>query len=316
MNQTPLRARHLAATPCDCKSMTPPHNATLRLNRAFALLARPRHTLGRHLPRWALLLALCSALPMAPLQAQDGGVNVRGESKLARLVPAAEVEQAAAQQYAALKQEAAQKGLLAAPNDPQLQRVRAVAQRIMPFAGKWNARAGNWKWEINPLKSDEINAFCMPGGKIAFYSGIVDRLKLIDDEIAIVMGHEMSHALREHARARMAQQAATNIGERLLSQLFGFGNAGNAVLSASASLIGLRFSRDDETEADAVGLELAARAGYDPRAGVTLWQKMQASHSGGPPKWLSSHPADGDRVAEIQRHLPEVMPLYEKARRR
>ena len=261
------------------------------------------------------MLALCTALPMTPLQAQDG-VSVRGESKLARLVPAADVEQAAAQQYAALKQEAAQKGVLAAPNDPQLQRVRAVAQRILPFAAKWNARAGNWKWEINLLKSNQINAFCMPGGKIAFYSGIIENLRLSDDEIAIVMGHEMSHALREHARARLAQQAATNIGASLLSQIFGLGNAGNAVLSASASLIGLRFSRDDETEADAVGLELAARAGYDPRAGVSLWQKMQASHSGGPPQWLSSHPADGDRVAEIQRHLPEVMPLYEKARRR
>ena len=204
----------------------------------------------------------------------------------------------------------------AAPNDPQVQRVRAVAQRIMPFAAKWNTRASTWKWEINLLKSNQINAFCMPGGKIAFYSGIIENLKLSDDEIAIVMGHEMSHALREHSRARLAQQAATNIGASLLSRIFGFGDAGNAVLSASASLIGLRFSRDDETEADAVGLELAARAGYDPRAGITLWQKMQTSRSGGPPQWLSSHPADGDRVAEIQRHLPEVMPLYEAARRR
>ena len=264
-------------------------------NRARGLVARPWRAAYHRLPRWGLLLALCTALSIPSIQAQEGGVSVRGESKLAKLVPAAEVEQAAAQQYAALKQEAAQKGVLAAPNDPQLQRVRAVAQRIMPFATKWNSRAANWKWEINLLKSSEINAFCMPGGKIAFYSGILDNLKLSDDEIAIVMGHEMSHALREHSRARMAQQAATNIG---------------------ASLLGLRFSRDDETEADAVGLELAARAGYDPRAGVILWQKMQASHSGGPPKWLSSHPADGDRAAEIQRRLPEVMPLYEAARRR
>ncbi len=285
-------------------------------NRARGLVARPWRAAYHRLPRWGLLLALCTALSIPSIQAQEGGVSVRGESKLAKLVPAAEVEQAAAQQYAALKQEAAQKGVLASPNDPQLQRVRAVAQRIMPFAGKWNSRAANWKWEINLLKSSEINAFCMPGGKIAFYSGILDNLKLSDDEIAIVMGHEMSHALREHSRARLAQQAATNIGASLLSQIFGLSNAGNAVLSASASLLGLRFSRDDETEADAVGLELAARAGYDPRAGAILWQKMQASHSGGPPKWLSSHPADGDRAAEIQRHLPEVMPLYEAARRR
>jgi predicted Zn-dependent protease len=187
----------------------------------------------------------------------------------------------------------------------------------MPFAGKWNARAANWKWEINLLRSKEINAFCMPGGKIAFYSGILETLKLSDDEVAIVMGHEMSHALREHSRARLAQQAATNIGANLLSQVFGLSGTGNAILGASANLLGLRFSRDDETEADAVGLDLAARAGYDPRAGITLWQKMQATHAGGTaPEWLSSHPADGNRVAEIERRLPEVMPLYEKARRR
>ena len=263
------------------------------------------------------MLAALPALPVLPVWGQDDGVSVRKESQLARLVSAADVEQAAAQQYEQLKREAAKKGALAPPGDPQLQRVRAVARRIMPFAAKWNARAGNWKWEINLLRSNQINAFCMPGGKIAFYTGILDSMKLTDDEIAIVMGHEMAHALREHSRARIAQQTATNLGANVLSQILGLGNAGNAVLGASASLLGLRFSRNDETEADTVGLELAARAGYDPRADVSLWQKMQAAHQGGaPPQWLSSHPADGNRVAEIQRHLPEVMPLYEKARRR
>lgn len=267
------------------------------------------------LPQIAILAAMLTVLSTLPTWGQDGGVSVRRESKLARLVPAAEVEQAAAQQYEKLKQDAANNGSLAPPNDPQLQRVRAVAQRIMPFAAKWNSHASGWKWEVNLLRSNQINAFCMPGGKIAFYSGLINSLKLTDDEIAIVMGHEMTHALREHSRARIAEQTATNIGASLLSQVFGLGNTGNAVLSASTSLLGLRFSRDDETEADAVGLELAARAGYDPRAGITLWQKMQAAHGGAPPQWLSSHPADGNRVAEIQRHLPEVMPLYERSRR-
>jgi predicted Zn-dependent protease len=270
-----------------------------------------------HLPQNIMLIALCLAAPVPLAWGQEGGVSVRKESPLTKLVPAAQVEAAAAQQYEKLKQDARAKGALAPPGDPQLRRVRAVAQRIMPFAAKWNARAGNWKWEINLLHSQEINAFCMPGGKIAFYSGIIDRLKLSDDEIAIVMGHEMTHALREHSRARMGQQAATSIGANLLSQVLGLGSAGNAVLGASVNLLGLRFSRDDETEADSIGLELAARAGYDPRAGVTLWQKMQAAHDGGtPPQWMSSHPADANRVEEIRRHLPEVMPLYEKARRR
>jgi len=265
----------------------------------------------------ALLAALLLAGAALPALAQDGGVSVRRESQLTKLVPAAELEQAAAQQYEKLLQDAASKGVLASRDDARLQRVRRVAQRIMPFAGKWNARAAGWKWEINLLRSDEINAFCMPGGKIVFYSGIVDKLQLTDDEIGIVMGHEMAHALREHSRARMAQQTATNIGASLLSQLFGLSNVGNAVLGASVNLLGLRFSRDDETEADAVGLELAARAGYDPRAGIVLWQKMQALRSSGAaPQWLSSHPADANRIEEIRRHLPEVMPLYENARRR
>jgi len=255
-----------------------------------------------------------AALPAAFVWGQDG-VTVRKESTLAKLVPASEIEKASSQQYAQLKQQAAAKGALAPPGDPQLQRVRAIAQRIMPFASKWNPRAANWQWEVNLLRSDQINAFCMPGGKIAFYTGIINKLQLTDAEIAIVMGHEMSHALREHARARVGQQAATNIGASILSQIFGLGETGNAVLGASASLLTLRFSRTDETEADAVGLELAARAGYDPRAGVTLWQKMQAASQGAPPQWMSSHPSDSSRIAEIQRRLPEVMPLYERARR-
>ena len=153
------------------------------------------------LPQIAILAAMLTVLSTLPTWGQDGGVSVRRESKLARLVPAAEVEQAAAQQYEKLKQDAANNGSLAPPNDPQLQRVRAVAQRIMPFAAKWNSHASGWKWEVNLLRSNQINAFCMPGGKIAFYSGLINSLKLTDDEIAIVMGHEMTHALREHSRA-------------------------------------------------------------------------------------------------------------------
>jgi len=263
------------------------------------------------------LFVAAIALLTAPYAgAQDGGVTVRKQSQLSKLVPAADVEKAAAEQYAQLLRDAAKKGALAAPGDAQLRRIRAISQRIMPFAAKWNSRAPGWKWEINVLRSAEINAFCMPGGKIAVYTGLISSLNPSDAEIAIVIGHEMAHALREHARAQMAQQAVTSLGANLLSQILGLGDTGNAVLGASAGLLGLRFSRDDESDADTVGLELAARAGYDPRAGVTLWQKMQASHAGGQaPQWLSSHPADSNRVAQIQGHLPEVLPLYEKARK-
>ena len=259
-------------------------------------------------------LALFMALPtLAREEASKEGVSVGKTSSFAKLVPVEQVENGAAQQYRQMLQQAAQQKALAPDDHPQVRRLRAIAQKILPHAAKWNPRAEKWKWEVNLIGSKQINAFCMPGGKIAFYNGILDTLKMTDDEVAMVMGHEVAHALREHARERMGKQAATNIGANVLSSVLGLGNAGNAVLGASANLLTLKFSRDDETEADTVGLELAARAGYDPRAGITLWRKMQQANKGAPPQWLSTHPASDNRIKEIERHLPEVMPLYYRA---
>ena len=270
-------------------------------------------------------LLLAAVLAGAPLlagtsaQAKDEppkeGVDVGKTSRLAKLVPAEQVERGAAQQYQQMKQQAAQQRALLPDNHPQVVRLRTMAQKMLPFTPKWSDRAKSWQWEVNLINSKQINAFCMPGGKIAFYTGILDTLKLTDDEVAAVMGHEIAHALREHARARMGKQAATSIGANVVSQVFGLGNLGQAALGASANLLTLKFSRDDETESDLVGLELMARAGYDPRAGITLWQKMQAANKGAPPQWLSTHPAGDARIKEIQKHLPEVMPLYERAKK-
>jgi Zn-dependent protease with chaperone function len=251
-----------------------------------------------------------------PGWARDG-VSVGEQSRLSKLVPAGQIEQAAVQQYGQLLTQARSQRALAPETHPQLVRLRAVAQRLIPFAQAWNPRAREWRWEVNLLGSNQVNAFCMPGGKIAFFFGILDRLKLNDDEVAMIMGHEMAHALREHARERVAKSTATNIGANVLSSLLGLGGLGNAVLGASSQLLSLTWSRDDETEADTVGLDLAARAGYDPRAGVTLWPKMgNASKSGGqsaPPQWLSTHPSGPSRIREIEANLPRVLPLYERA---
>ncbi len=244
------------------------------------------------------------------------GVEVGGNSKFSKLVPADQVEQAAAQQYQKMMQEAAAKNALLPREHPQSQRLVAIAQRIIPFSYEWNSRAKAWQWEVNILNSKQINAFCMPGGKIAFYTGILEQLKLNDDEVAMIMGHEIAHALREHARERMGKGAATNIGAGVLSQLFGLGQVGQTLTNYGAQLLNLQFGREDESEADLVGLELGARAGYDPRAGVTLWQKMAAASKGAPPQWLSTHPSGATRIAEIEANLPKVMPLYEKARRK
>jgi predicted Zn-dependent protease len=263
-----------------------------------------------------LLLAGALLAAAAPVLALEGeGVNVGKNSAFTKLVPAENVERSAAQQYLQMQQQAASKNALAPADNAQLKRLRGIAQRLIPFAIPWNERAKQWQWEVNLIGSPQINAFCMPGGKIAFYSGILKTLQLSDDEVAMVMGHEIAHALREHARERMGKNAATGIGASVISQLFGLGQIGQTVTNYGAQLLTLEFSRSDESEADLVGMELAARAGFDPRAGVTLWQKMGAANKGAPPQWLSTHPAGSTRIADIQANLPKVMPLYERAKK-
>ncbi|WP_370654387.1 M48 family metallopeptidase [Rhodoferax sp.] len=266
----------------------------------------------RPLLRGMALLLLSPGLVLAQGSVRDG-VAVGGNSVFSRLVPADTVEQSAAEQYAQMLQQAAAKNALGGKNHPQVKRLRAIARRIIPHAVGWNPRAASWRWEVNLIGSQQINAFCMPGGKIAFYSGILDQLKLTDAEVANVMGHEVAHALREHARERMGKNAATGIGANLLSNVLGLGQLGQTVTSYGAQLLTLQFSRSDESEADLVGMELAARAGFDPRAGVTLWQKMAAASKGAPPQWLSTHPSGNTRIADIQANLPKVLPLYARS---
>jgi predicted Zn-dependent protease len=267
-------------------------------------------------PSGILALALLVLPGAASLAQTREGVDVGGNSAFSKLVSADQVERSAAQQYAQLLSQANGKGALGSKDDPQVVRLRTIARKIIPFAVEWNPRAKDWRWEVNLLGSSQVNAFCMPGGKIAFYSGILQKLKLSDDEVAMVMGHEIAHALREHARERMGKNAATGIGANLLSQVLGLGQVGQTVTNYGAQLLTLEFSRSDESEADLVGMELAARAGYNPRAGVTLWQKMGAANGSGPPQWLSTHPSGSSRIAEIEANLPKVMPLYERAKRR
>jgi predicted Zn-dependent protease len=261
----------------------------------------------------ASTLCLSASLVSLPVHARDG-VEVGKNSRFAKLVPADKVEQAATQQYQKMLQDAAAQKALAPDNHPQVVRLRAIAQKIVPFSYEWNDRAKNWKWEINLINSNQINAFCMPGGKIAFYTGILEQLKLNDDEVAMIMGHEIAHALREHARERMGKNAATGIGASLLSQALGAGNLGSQAIGMGGQLLTLKFGREDESEADLVGMELAARAGYNPRAGVSLWQKMGAASKGAPPQFLSTHPSGPTRISEIEKNLPKVEPLYAQAK--
>lgn len=266
------------------------------------------------------LLGFALAMPawgIAQTQAQREGVDVGKNSRLSGLVPAADVEKAANQQYNQLLQQARAKNALAGPAHPQLQRLTVISKRLIPQAISWNERARGWQWEVNLIGSGQINAFCMPGGKIAVFTGIIEKLQLTDDELAMVVGHEMAHALREHARERMGKSAVTQgaarVGGAVLGAIFGIDpNITDMVARGTASLLTLKFNRGDESEADLVGMELAARAGYDPRAAVTLWKKMGQAGKNAPPEWLSTHPSGGSRIAEIERNLPRVMPLYER----
>lgn len=231
------------------------------------------------------------------------------------LVSSEQMNAMAEQAYDELQAEAREQDILN-KDAALLNRVQSIGARIRPHTGIFRTDAPAWDWEVNVLHSDELNAFCMPGGKIMFYSGLIQQLNLSDDEIAIVMGHEVAHALREHSREQMSQAMAAQTAIGIGATLFGLGQ-GSADLAATGyqALVATRFSRTDESEADRIGLELSARAGYDPRAGVTLWQKMMNANQGGrPPELLSSHPAEANRVREIEALLPTVMPLYEASR--
>lgn len=245
------------------------------------------------------------------------GVRAVERSRALSLASAEAVESQADRQYQTLKREASEKRALAPDHHPQLQRLRRIAKDIIVFAPRVNERAASWRWEVNLIGSRQVNAFCMPGGKIAFFIGILETLKLSDDEVAMVMGHEIAHALLEHGRERVGKQRAAQaltFGASIASQLLGFGDLGGHLASGAAQLTLLKYGRDDETEADLVGMDIAARAGYDPRASVSLWQKMKALGKDQPPQWLSTHPSHDRRIEEIRTHLKDVLPLYAQAR--
>lgn len=257
---------------------------------------------------------VCAALSGCVSTTTGGAVGAQRSQLM--LISSGELEKMAEQSYAQLKADAGGKGELNR-DAAMLKRVRAIATQIKPHTAVFRKDAPAWNWEVNVIDSKELNAFCMPGGKIMFYSGLITQLKLSDDEIAIVMGHEIAHALREHSREQVSQAIAAQTAIGIGTALLGLGQtAADISGSVYQALVATRFSRSDESEADDIGLELTARSGYDPRAGVTLWQKMIATKSGGnPPEFLSTHPEDASRIQRIQSLLPVVIPLYEKAQR-
>lgn len=265
-------------------------------------------------------LALVCVIGAFPVYAQNDGIPVEKLSRMRGLGgDASQFDQQSKLQYDQMLKQAHDKDAVATDDNPQLIRLRAIAKRLIPFTTRWNPDAAQWKWEVNLLKSDTVNAFCMPGGRIAFYNGILTKLNLTDDEVAAVMGHEIAHALREHAREQAGKNTVTQVGSRILGALgsayFGvdprLGDAAAGMVSQGAAL---KFSRGDESEADLVGIDLAARAGFDPRAGVALWQKMGAINKSQPISFLSTHPTGKDRIANMNKNMPLVLPVFARAK--
>ena len=195
---------------------------------------------------------------------------------------------------------------------PQYDRLINIANRLIPQTAHFRDDTQKWNWQLSLINSPVLNATCAPGGKITFYTGIIDQLKLSDDEIAAIMGHEIAHALREHGRERlsqaMAQSAITNIA---LAAAGGYGAQINAANQVAQYVLVLPNSRQNESEADAIGVELAARAGYNPRAAITVWQKMMKATQGkNPPEFLSTHPSGETRIEKLSALMPAVEPLY------
>lgn len=268
----------------------------------------------------ALAAGTVSAQPAsAPMNPKADGIPVTKLSRLRVFADEQEMDQQSKLQYSQLLNEAKQKEALVPESDPQVKRLRAIAARIVPNAQRWNPSAANWQWEVNLLNSDQVNAFCMPGGRIAFFTGILTKLNLTDDEVAMVMGHEIAHALREHARKRAVQSTAVSLASKLggavLSSYLGIDpRITDAGANVAGQLTVMKFSRGDETESDLVGIDLAARAGYDPRAGIALWQKMGAVNAQQPMEFLSTHPSGNSRIQDMQKQMPLVLPVYARVR--
>lgn len=261
----------------------------------------------------AALLAGCQQITTT----EGGATGANRQQSMSMLLSAQQVDQMAAKAYSEEIAKARQKGALNS-NPAMTMRVRSIANRLIPQVAVFRADAASWKWEVNVETSPQMNAYCMAGGKIMVYSGLIEKLALTDDELAQIMGHEIVHALREHSRERMSEAYTRLMGFTLLSVVTGgrydgYLDMANQVTELAYSLPN---SRAHESEADVMGLELAARAGYHPNAAVTLWQKMAKASEGQPPEFLSTHPSHSTRISELQARIPQVMPLYENAVKR
>lgn len=243
---------------------------------------------------------------------KSGAVGVERQQRMA--VSSEEVNASAEKSYAQMMAAAQKKGALDR-DAAQVQRVRNIVNRLVPQTKAFRDDAVKWPWEVHVVSLDEVNAWCMPHGKMAVYTGLISKLNATDDELAAVMGHEISHALREHSREQISRQMGTQTAIGIAGALFGIGQLGQQLGGMVADVtLNLPKSREMESEADRMGVELAARAGYNPSAAISLWQKMEKLAGSQPPQFLSTHPSHEHRISELQQYVAKVMPLYQAAK--
>jgi predicted Zn-dependent protease len=263
-----------------------------------------------------IAIAIAAALSAAGCQSVEttkgGAVGVDRPQRMA--VSSDDVNASSEKAYSEMMAEAQKKNALD-KDAAQVARIKAIVARLVPQTTVFRDDAAKWPWEAHVISLDEVNAWCMPHGKMAIYTGLINKLQATDDELAAVMGHEISHALREHSREQISRQMGTQAAIGIAGALFGIGELGQGLGNMAADVtLNLPKSRAAETEADRIGVELAARAGYDPAAAISLWQKMEKLGGGQPPKWLSTHPPHADRIAELQDVISKVQPLYQAAK--
>lgn len=263
-------------------------------------------------------LCLAVLIAVAGCQAvnttSSSAVGVERKQYMLSMLTTDEINQSYAQMYQETLHEAQKEGTLDT-SSKQAKRLQVIGQRLIAEAPYFREDSRQWDWQVNLIDSPEINANCGPGGKIIFYSGLIEKLELNDDEIAAVMGHEIAHALREHSREQMSKAYSVELAKTGVGALLGVEKSTMDLANIAVNYgMMLPNSRGAETEADLIGIELAARAGYDPNGAVSLWKKMEKAGGKGPAEFMSTHPSSSTRIKNLQEAIPKVMPLYEQAK--
>ncbi|KWZ37128.1 M48 family metallopeptidase [Burkholderia anthina] len=230
------------------------------------------------------------------------------------LIPSPLLEQLTANEYAQIVQTATDSNRLLPANQPRVKRLRAIVAKLAPYSVKWNDRVKSWAWDVNAIRSRDIRLTCLPGGKVLVYGGMLERVRLNDDELGVLLAHGIAHALREHARSNFGATSQTSLRAAALPPLFGVGDPLPQALNLGERLQSLHYDPTDETEADVIGGDIAARAGFDPRAAITLWDKLAAAtRANKATGFIYTHPYGAARRQDLLNRLPDLMPLYAKA---